>query len=95
MGQPAPIHSGGEAQLHVDTGNSVLVIEFNLDIFLCSDWIIDLGPEGGEKGGEIVVVGTPEKVVEHPTSQTGRYLKQVLVKHPANHIDTQSHKPSA
>ena len=47
-----------------------------------ADWIIDLGPDGGDKGGEIVVVGTPETVAEHPTSHTGRYLKQVLAQHP-------------
>jgi excinuclease ABC subunit A len=46
------------------------------------DWIIDLGPDGGDKGGEIVVVGTPETVAEHPTSHTGRYLKEVLKQHP-------------
>ena len=48
----------------------------------CGDWIIDLGPEGGDKGGEIVVAGTPEEVAEHSTSHTGRYLKQVLAQHP-------------
>jgi len=47
-----------------------------------ADWIVDLGPEGGDKGGEIVVVGTPETVAEHPTSHTGRYLKEVLKQHP-------------
>jgi excinuclease ABC subunit A len=47
-------------------------------VICCADWIIDLGPDGGDKGGEIVVVGTPETVAEHPTSHTGRYLKQVL-----------------
>ena len=66
----------------VDKGNSVLVIEHNLDVIRCSDWIIDLGPEGGDKGGKIVVTGTPEEVAEHPTSHTGRYLKQVLEQHP-------------
>ncbi|QVV67094.1 excinuclease ABC subunit UvrA [Synechococcus sp. LA31] len=66
----------------VDKGNSVLVIEHNLDVIRCSDWIIDLGPDGGDKGGEIVVTGTPEEVAEHPTSHTGRYLKQVLEQHP-------------
>ncbi|MBW0174380.1 MAG: excinuclease ABC subunit UvrA [Vulcanococcus sp.] len=66
----------------VDKGNSVLVIEHNLDVIRCSDWIIDLGPEGGDKGGEIVVTGTPEEVAEHPTSHTARYLKQVLEQHP-------------
>jgi excinuclease ABC subunit A len=57
-------------------------IEHNLDVIRCADWIIDLGPDGGDKGGEIVVVGTPETVAEHPTSHTGRYLKQVLKQHP-------------
>ena len=67
----------------VDKGNSILVIEHNLDVIRCGDWVIDLGPEGGDKGGEIVVAGTPEEVAEHPTSHTGRYLKQVLAQHPA------------
>jgi len=66
----------------VDKGNSILVIEHNLDVIRCSDWIIDLGPEGGDKGGQIVVTGTPEEVAGHPTSHTGRYLKQVLAQHP-------------
>ncbi|MEN9387994.1 MAG: excinuclease subunit UvrA [Cyanobacteriota bacterium] len=66
----------------VDKGNSVLVIEHNLDVIRCSDWIIDLGPDGGDKGGEIVVTGTPEEVAAHPTSHTARYLKQVLEQHP-------------
>ena len=66
----------------VDKGNSILVIEHNLDVIRCADWIVDLGPEGGDKGGEIVVTGTPEQVAEHPTSHTGRYLKQVLEQHP-------------
>jgi len=66
----------------VDKGNSILVIEHNLDVIRCSDWIIDLGPEGGNKGGEIVVTGTPEEVADHPTSHTGRYLKKVLKQHP-------------
>ena len=56
--------------------------EHNLDVIRCADWIVDLGPEGGDKGGEIVVTGTPEEVAAHPTSHTGMYLKQVLVQHP-------------
>ncbi len=64
----------------VDTGNTVLVIEHNLDIIRCTDWIIDLGPEGGSRGGEIVAVGTPEEVAAMPNSHTGRYLKQVLAR---------------
>jgi excinuclease ABC subunit A len=66
----------------VDKGNSILVIEHNLDVIRCADWIIDLGPEGGDKGGEILVTGTPEDVAEHPTSHTGRYLRRVLQQHP-------------
>ena len=66
----------------VDKGNSILVIEHNLDVIRCADWIVDLGPEGGDKGGEIVVTGTPEEVAVHPTSHTARYLKQVLEQHP-------------
>jgi excinuclease ABC subunit A len=67
----------------VDKGNSILVIEHNLDVIRCADWIIDLGPEGGDKGGEIVACGTPEEVAVHPSSHTGRYLNQVLKQHPA------------
>ena len=62
--------------------SGLLVIEHNLDVIRCSDWIIDLGPEGGDKGGQIVVTGTPEEVAAHPSSHTGRYLKQVLAQHP-------------
>jgi excinuclease ABC subunit A len=66
----------------VDKGNTVLVIEHNLDVIRCADWIIDLGPEGGDRGGEIVVTGTPETVAAYPQSYTGYYLQQVLEKHP-------------
>jgi len=62
----------------VDKGNSILVIEHNLDVIRCADWLIDLGPEGGDRGGEIVTVGTPEQVANHPQSYTGQYLRQVL-----------------
>ncbi len=62
----------------VDQGNSVVVIEHNLDVIKTADWIIDIGPEGGDGGGEIVAVGTPEEVAEEPRSHTGRYLKQML-----------------
>ena len=62
----------------VDAGNTVLVIEHNLDVIKCADRIIDLGPEGGDRGGEIVAVGTPEEIAAHPTSHTGRFLKPVL-----------------
>jgi len=64
----------------VDNGNSVIVIEHNLDVIKTADWIIDVGPEGGEKGGEIVVQGTPEEIAEHRTSYTGFFLKELLEK---------------
>jgi excinuclease ABC subunit A len=66
----------------VDKGNSILVIEHNLDVIRCADWIIDLGPEGGDRGGEIVAIGTPEEVAANPHSYTGQYLKQVLEQYP-------------
>jgi len=66
----------------VDKGNSILVIEHNLDVIRCADWVIDLGPEGGDKGGEIIVVGTPELVALCDRSYTGQYLKEVLLQHP-------------
>jgi len=62
----------------VDKGNTVLVIEHNLDIIKCSDWIVDLGPEGGKRGGEIVAEGTPTDVVKVKKSVTGNYLKKLL-----------------
>jgi excinuclease ABC subunit A len=61
-----------------EAGNSVLVIEHNLDVIKVSDWIIDLGPEGGDEGGRLVAEGTPEQVAETPGSHTGEYLKKVL-----------------
>ncbi|MBV6626414.1 MAG: excinuclease ABC subunit UvrA [Rivularia sp. (in: Bacteria)] len=66
----------------VDKGNSILVIEHNLDVIRCADWVIDLGPEGGDKGGEVIAVGTPEDVAKNKKSYTGRYLKQVLEQYP-------------
>ncbi len=64
----------------VEQGNSVVVIEHNLDVIKTADWILDLGPEGGVKGGEIVAQGTPEDVAANPKSYTGHYLKDVLAK---------------
>ncbi|EYF07922.1 excinuclease ABC subunit UvrA [Chondromyces apiculatus] len=61
-----------------DAGNTVLVIEHNLDVIACSDWVIDLGPEGGERGGTIVATGTPEDVAQTDASHTGQYLREVL-----------------
>ncbi|WP_333586635.1 excinuclease ABC subunit UvrA [Phenylobacterium sp.] len=65
----------------VDQGNTVVVIEHNLDVIKTADWLLDFGPEGGDGGGEIVAVGTPEKVAAAPESWTGRYLKELLDRH--------------
>ena len=62
----------------VDKGNTVIVIEHNFDVVKCADWIIDLGPEGGDKGGRIIATGTPEDVAKNPDSATGKYLKPYL-----------------
>ena len=59
-------------------GNTVLVIEHNLDVIKCADWIIDLGPEGGDRGGEIIAVGSPEDVANSPKSYTGQFIKKIL-----------------
>jgi excinuclease ABC subunit A len=59
-------------------GNTVLVIEHNLDVIKTADWVIDLGPEGGEEGGRIVATGTPEQVAAVPESYTGKFLREVL-----------------
>jgi excinuclease ABC subunit A len=61
-----------------DHGNTVVVIEHNLDVIKTADWVIDLGPEGGDGGGRIVVSGAPEDVAAYPTSHTGRFLRDVL-----------------
>jgi len=63
----------------VEAGNTVLVIEHNLDVIKCADWVLDLGPEGGEAGGRIVAQGTPEQITKVKASHTGRFLKHVLV----------------
>jgi excinuclease ABC subunit A len=62
----------------VAQGNTVIVIEHNLDVVKTADWVVDLGPEGGDAGGEIIVAGSPEEVAAHPTSHTGRFLAEVL-----------------
>ena len=62
----------------VDAGNTVLVIEHNLDVIKTADHIIDLGPEGGDGGGRILICGTPEEVAACPESYTGQYLKRIL-----------------
>jgi excinuclease ABC subunit A len=61
-----------------DQGNTIVVIEHNLDVIKCADWIVDLGPEGGERGGTLIAEGTPEDVVKVPASYTGRYLAKYL-----------------
>lgn len=61
-----------------DEGNTVVVIEHNLDVIKVADYIIDMGPDGGDRGGTVVVQGTPEEVAEHPTSYTGKYMKKLL-----------------
>ncbi|MGH9802068.1 MAG: excinuclease ABC subunit UvrA, partial [Blastocatellia bacterium] len=65
----------------LETGASLIVIEHNLDVVKTADWVIDLGPEGGDGGGEIVAIGTPEEIVEVETSYTGRFLKAQLANH--------------
>jgi excinuclease ABC subunit A len=62
----------------VDNGNTVVVIEHNLDVIKQADWIVDLGPEGGEEGGEVIAVGTPEDVAEIENSYTGQFLRHIL-----------------
>ena len=61
-----------------DKGNTVIIIEHNLDVIKMADWIIDLGPEGGNKGGQIIFEGTPEDIIKHKESYTGKYLKELL-----------------
>ena len=62
----------------VESGNTVIVIEHNLDVIRCADWVIDLGPEGGGGGGRLVAVGTPEEVAKCKASHTGRFLRALL-----------------
>ncbi|MGB4967544.1 MAG: excinuclease ABC subunit UvrA [Candidatus Saccharimonadales bacterium] len=70
----------GVMQALVDTGNSMVVIEHNLDVIKSADWLIDMGPEGGNGGGRVVAQGTPEQVVKNPASYTGKFLKHMLKK---------------
>ena len=70
-------------QALVDAGNSVLVIEHNLEVIKTADWVVDMGPDGGDAGGYLVAEGTPEEVAKVPESYTGQYLKEILAKRPA------------
>ncbi|MBW8895869.1 MAG: hypothetical protein JF613_06770 [Acidobacteria bacterium] len=72
----------------LQAGHSLLVIEHNLDVIKTADWIIDLGPEGGEAGGQLVGIGTPEQIVKIEPSHTGRYLREVLAVGRANAYGT-------
>ena len=63
-----------------DAGNTLIVIEHNLEMIKCADWIVDLGPEGGEQGGEVVGVGAPEEIVDLAKSYTAKYLRPLLEK---------------
>ncbi len=67
-----------------DGGNTVVVIEHNLDVIKTADYIIDMGPDGGDRGGEVVISGTPEEVAETPNSYTGQYVKKMLKKYKEN-----------
>ncbi len=71
----------------LESGGSVLIIEHNLEVIRRADWIIDLGPEGGDKGGRIVTEGTPEQVALVDASYTGKYLRAELLKHTVNHVE--------
>ena len=73
-----PVAAVEVLQRLVDSGNTVLVIEHNLDVIKCADWVIDLGPEGGNAGGLVVAEGTPEEVALVQGSYTGRFLRRVL-----------------
>ncbi|MBM3609238.1 MAG: ATP-binding cassette domain-containing protein, partial [Alphaproteobacteria bacterium] len=77
----------------VDQGNTVVVIEHNLEVIKTADWVIDLGPEGGDGGGEIVAQGTPEDIVKNPRSHTGKFLKDVLARRPAPGFEEAAKKP--
>ncbi|MCK6508946.1 excinuclease ABC subunit UvrA [Myxococcota bacterium] len=75
----------------VDNGNTVIVIEHQLDVIKTADWIIDIGPEGGARGGELVAAGTPDTIAQHPSSHTGRFLKDLL--RPSTTTTNGTHKP--
>ena len=70
----------------VNQGNSVVVIEHNLEVIKTADWVIDFGPEGGDGGGEIVATGTPEDIVKEERSYTGQFLKELLERRPMKKV---------
>jgi excinuclease ABC subunit A len=78
-----------------DHGNTVVIIEHNLDVIKTSDWIVDLGPEGGNGGGEIIATGTPEQVADNSASHTGHFLKPVLERESNGALDTKADQPVA
>ncbi|MES2858181.1 MAG: hypothetical protein V4704_03265, partial [Pseudomonadota bacterium] len=78
-----------------DDGNTIVVIEHNLDVIKTADWVIDLGPEGGHRGGEIVAQGTPEELVLEPRSHTGRFLAPLLDKNGARSTATPKRRKAA
>ena len=73
-----------------DHGNTIIVIEHNLDVIKTADWIVDMGPEGGDKGGTVVTVGTPEQVAAAPNSYTGQFLKPLLERQRKNERHSKS-----
>jgi excinuclease ABC subunit A len=79
----------------VDLGNTVVVIEHNLDVIKTADWIIDLGPEGGEAGGHVVATGTPEEIAALDDNYTGRYLREVLGSHVRANANANGTGPAA
>jgi excinuclease ABC subunit A len=72
----------------VDAGNTVVVIEHNLEVIKTADWVIDMGPEGGDGGGEVVGVGTPEDIIENKRSYTGKFLKEIMERRPVKRRPT-------
>jgi excinuclease ABC subunit A len=74
----------------VDQGNTVVVIEHNLEVIKTADWVIDMGPEGGDGGGTVVAQGTPEAIARAKASHTGRFLREVLARRPAGRAGKQA-----
>jgi excinuclease ABC subunit A len=79
----------------VEQGNTVVVIEHNLEVIKTADWVLDLGPEGGDGGGRVVAQGTPEEIAASTASHTGRFLREVLARRPAGTPPKASAKTAA